>query len=150
MNSPKFPGESPGNDFLFPDSPGKKITPRNGNPNLRPNNCFSFSQFLVGVPEKLGGAICMHYDEHAGRGQFLWTHTTASMGVAFQTTADINATTHMSRINNIPKVGTCILVESMPFVTKLSANNLGGENVNGHCNFQDSVDSSSKIQSAKA
>ena len=32
MNSPKFPGESPGNDILFPDSPGKKITPRIGNP----------------------------------------------------------------------------------------------------------------------
>ena len=30
----------------------------------------------------------MHYDEAAGRGEFLWTHTTASMGIAFQTTAD--------------------------------------------------------------
>ena len=30
----------------------------------------------------------MHYDEAAGRGEFLWTHTTSSMGIAFQTTAD--------------------------------------------------------------
>ena len=46
-----------------------------------------------GVPEKLGGAICMHYDEANGRGEFLWTHTTSSMGIAFQTTADEVATT---------------------------------------------------------
>ena len=30
----------------------------------------------------------MHYDEDVGRGEFLWTHTTSSMGIAFQTTAD--------------------------------------------------------------
>ena len=54
---------------------------------------FAESEFLYGVPEKLGGAICMHYDENSGRGEFLWTHTTSSMGIAFQTTADEQATT---------------------------------------------------------
>merc|ERR1712179_662653 len=79
----------------------------------------AFSQdFLDRVGEKLGGAICMHYDEDQGRGQFLWTHTTASMGIAYQTTSDVSATTCMSRINDVPRdakgnpKGTCILVES--------------------------------------
>ena len=83
---------------------------------------FAESEFLVGVPEKLGGAICMHYDENAGRGEFLWTHTTSSMGIAFQTTADLNATTRMSRlpssvatIQQQQRGGTSILVESFPF-----------------------------------
>jgi len=60
---------------------------------------FAESEFLYGVPEKLGGAICMHYDEANGRGEFLWTHTTSSMGIAFQTTADEVATTRMSRLD---------------------------------------------------
>ena len=59
---------------------------------------FAESDFLSGVPEKLGGAIAMHYDETHAKGSFLWTHTTASMGVAYQTTADEAATTVMSRI----------------------------------------------------
>ena len=54
---------------------------------------FAESEFLYGVPEKLGGAICMHYDEISGRGDFVWTHTTSSMGIAFQTTADERSTT---------------------------------------------------------
>lgn len=128
---------------------------------------FAESDFLAGVPEKLGGAICMHYDEDHGRGQFLWTHTTASMGLAYQTTADPSATTHMSRINNVPKVGagTCILVESVDFSTKLAPHSsapgaLGGHPVapgNGHCsmdttsaNPDGSASSNLKIQSAKA
>ena len=59
---------------------------------------FAESEFLSGVPEKLGGAIAMHYDNTNAKGSFLWTHTTASMGVAYQTTADDAATTVMSRI----------------------------------------------------
>lgn len=106
---------------------------------------------LAGVPEKLGGAICMHYDETQGRGHFLWTHTTSSMGLAYQTTADTSATTVMSRINNVPKTpgGTCILVESVPFATKLTAAN---GHTNGHCSFDEGTSNSSaaKIQSAKA
>jgi len=81
---------------------------------------FAESDFLSGVPEKLGGAICMHYDETHGRGQFLWTHTTASMGLAYQTTADANPTTVMSRINNLPLAkgaGMYILTESISFTT---------------------------------
>jgi len=121
---------------------------------------FAESDFLVGVPEKLGGAICMHYDEDQGRGQFLWTHTTASMGIAYQTTADVSATTNMSRINNVPKAGggTCILVESVDFSTKFVssasvATSLPG---NGHCSMDTSANtdgsaaSNIKIQSAKA
>ena len=72
----------------------------------------------------------MHYDEHHGKGQFLWTHTTASMGIAYQTTSDETATTIMSRIpnsNQNPGSDTYILVESIPFSTK---NYLS----NGHCN----------------
>merc|ERR1711899_92581 len=90
---------------------------------------FAESDFLAGVPEKLGGAICMHYDEDHGRGNFLWTHTTASMGLAYQTTADVSATTHMSRINNVPKMGTgtCILVEKVEFATKVA----GGASTTG-------------------
>ena len=85
---------------------------------------FAESEFLVGVPEKLGGAICMHYDENAGHGEFLWTHTTASMGIAFQTTGDLKATTRMSRLPSSAATcqqqqrgGTSILVESFPFST---------------------------------
>ena len=107
--------------------------------------------YLAGVPEKLGGAICMHYDQVQGRGDFLWTHTTASMGIAYQTTADASATTVMSRIKDLPKAGTgttCILVESVPFTTKRS-----GAASNGHC-FNGPPDAAmtdtNKIQSAKA
>ena len=58
---------------------------------------FAESEFLAGVPEKLGGAICMQvirscllilkiilsfqFDKEGGTGEFLWTHTTASMGI---------------------------------------------------------------------
>jgi len=121
---------------------------------------FAESDFLAGVPEKLGGAICMHYDEDHGRGQFLWTHTTASMGIAYQTTADVSATTHMSRINNVPKVGggTCILVESVDFATKLASSTsaVGSLPGHGHCSMDTSANpdgspsSNIKIQSAKA
>ena len=38
-----------------------------------------------------------------GRGDFLWTHTTASMGIAYMTTSDAKATTVMSRLP--PKTG---------------------------------------------
>ena len=62
---------------------------------------FAESEFLYGVPEKLGGAICMHYDEISGKGDFVWTHTTSSMGIAFQTTADERSTT---RYNNDGKL----------------------------------------------
>lgn len=128
---------------------------------------FVESDFLDRVQEKLGGAICMHYDEDQGRGQFLWTHTTASMGIAYQTTSDVTATTCMSRITNVPKdekgnpKGTCILVESVDFVTKLASsasNNVAGSlPANGHCsmdtatsNVDGSASSNIKIQSAKA
>ena len=33
---------------------------------------FAESEFLASVPEKLGGAICMHYDSKMERGEFLW------------------------------------------------------------------------------
>ena len=95
---------------------------------------FAESEFLVSVPEKLGGAICMHYDESSGQGEFLWTHTTSSMGIAFQTTADAKATTKMSRLSSYGASGatpgggarlsgssdpttTSILVEGVPFTT---------------------------------
>jgi hypothetical protein len=45
---------------------------------------FVESAFLSGLPEKLGGAICMQYNRERGEGHFLWTHTTASMGIGFQ------------------------------------------------------------------
>jgi len=86
---------------------------------------FAESPFLEAVPEKLGGAICMQYDDRCGRGDFLWTHTTASMGIAYMTTSDAKATTVMSRLP--PKTGaaaansargeTTILVEGVPFET---------------------------------
>lgn len=78
---------------------------------------FAESEFLSAVPEKLGGAICMHYDPESSRGEFLWTHTTASMGIAFQTTADDEATTKMSRLPTNTTQGTSILVEAVPFTT---------------------------------
>lgn len=79
---------------------------------------FAESEFLYGVPEKLGGAICMHYDEISGKGDFVWTHTTSSMGIAFQTTADERATTRMSRLNGSTEPNTTsILVEGIPFTT---------------------------------
>ena len=68
----------------------------------------------------------------------------------------------MSRINNVPKIGagTCILVESVDFATKLGSvlPVVGGHVTgNGHCSMdttsanQDGSGSSSlKIQSAKA
>lgn len=98
---------------------------------------FAESVFLTGVREKLGGAICMHYDEASGKGEFLWTHTTSSMGIAFQTTADQHATTRMSRLDPVVQQQqqlllhqqqqhqhqqanssvTSILVEGIPFRT---------------------------------
>jgi len=100
---------------------------------------FAESEFLVSVPEKLGGAICMHYDESSGQGEFLWTHTTSSMGIGFQTMSDAKATTKMSRLSSYssstggpaavaggggrlsgsadPTTTTSILVEGVPFST---------------------------------
>lgn len=81
---------------------------------------FAESEFLYGVPEKLGGAICMHYDELNGRGEFLWTHTTSSMGIAFQTTADESATTRMSRMPKLHQTQlheTPLVVRGFPFST---------------------------------
>jgi len=76
---------------------------------------FAESEFLAGVPEKLGGAICMQYDREGGCGEFLWTHTTASMGIGFQSTHEEDATVKMSRLPPSAQQGTTILVEAVPF-----------------------------------
>jgi taspase (threonine aspartase 1) len=79
---------------------------------------FAQSEFLRSVPEKLGGAICLTYDPMDKRGCFLWTHTTSSMGLAYQTTEETVATTRMSRLPPSKGDGhgkTTILVESFPF-----------------------------------
>jgi len=108
---------------------------------------FAESEFLSGVPEKLGGAIAMHYDNTNAKGSFLWTHTTASMGVAYQTTADDAATTVMSRIKEpqaqpgSQKNGTYILVESVDFTTGKKSQ------INGH---SDSVTATKKMPPTKA
>jgi len=78
---------------------------------------FAESEFLAGVPEKLGGAICMQFDKEAGAGEFLWTHTTASMGIGFQSTHEEDATVKMSRLPPSAQQGTTILVEAVPFPT---------------------------------
>nr|XP_040570069.1 LOW QUALITY PROTEIN: threonine aspartase 1-like [Lepeophtheirus salmonis] len=81
---------------------------------------FRDSPFLKCVREKLGGAICMRFDAKTGLGDFLWTHTTASMGIAYQKTSDDVATTRMSRLPSSnggvshPN-GTTIFVEGTPF-----------------------------------
>eukprot|EP00094_Tigriopus_californicus_P007978 TCALIF_07680-PA protein Name:"Similar to TASP1 Threonine aspartase 1 (Homo sapiens)" AED:0.06 eAED:0.06 QI:0/0/0/0.5/1/1/2/0/360 len=91
-------------------------------------NCmdsFANSEFLENVPEKLAGAVCIQFDPELQQGEFMWTHTTASMGVAFQTTADEQATTRMSRLpigpNKCPSdqiKNTVIAIESIPFCVK--------------------------------
>ena len=79
---------------------------------------FVESEFLAGVPEKLGGAIVMCYDPEKGHGDFLWTHTTASMGIAYQTTADSEAKTRMSRLTKTAASNSCrIMVEGVQFST---------------------------------
>jgi len=78
---------------------------------------FAESEFLAGVPEKLGGAICMQFDKEGGTGEFLWTHTTASMGIGFQSTHEEDATVKMSRLPPSAQQGTTILVEAVPFPT---------------------------------
>lgn len=79
---------------------------------------FAESVFLTGVPEKLGGAICLQYNNDHKRGEFLWTHTTASMGIGFQSTSEEEATVKMSRLPATPQQGTTILVEAVPFQTE--------------------------------
>lgn len=82
---------------------------------------FAESVFLAGVPEKLGGAICLQVDQTVTvqtnlflipcfqynndhkRGEFLWTHTTASMGIGFQSTSEDEATVKMSRLPVTPQ-----------------------------------------------
>merc|ERR1719461_18197 len=78
---------------------------------------FAESEFLAGVPEKLGGAICLQYNNENKEGEFLWTHTTASMGIGFQSTSEEEATVKMSRLPVTPQQGTTILVEAVPFQT---------------------------------
>jgi len=78
---------------------------------------FAESEFLSGVPEKLGGAICMQYNKESCQGEFLWTHTTASMGIGFQSTCEEDATVKMSRLPHSAQQGTTILVEAVPFQT---------------------------------
>ncbi len=100
---------------------------------LRDAMCHKFaeSEFLSDVGEKLGGAICLRWDPAEGSGQFLWTHTTHSMGVAFQTTECVEATAKMSRLPKAnggrlrPNNGsTTILVQSVNLKPK------GGNSVN--------------------
>jgi len=79
---------------------------------------FAESEFLSGVPEKLGGAICMQYNKETRQGEFLWTHTTASMGIGFQSTHEEDATVKMSRLPPSAQQGTTILVEAVPFRTE--------------------------------
>merc|ERR1712025_1406138 len=62
---------------------------------------FAESEFLAGVPEKLGGAICLQYNKDLMKGEFLWTHTTASV--------------KMSRLPVTPYFFITILVEAVPF-----------------------------------
>lgn len=76
---------------------------------------FAESVFLTGVPEKLGGAICLQYNKNSLQGEFLWTHTTASMGIGFQSASEEEATVKMSRLPVTAKQGTTILVEAVPF-----------------------------------
>lgn len=75
---------------------------------------FAESEFLEGINEKLGGAICMQFNKSSGQVNFLWTHTTASMGIGFQSTGEDEAMAKMSRL---PKPstnqGTTILVETL-------------------------------------
>jgi len=79
---------------------------------------FAESVFLTGVPEKLGGAICLQYNKNSLDGEFLWTHTTASMGIGFQSTGEEEATVKMSRLPVTAQQGTTILVEAVPFQSK--------------------------------
>jgi len=80
---------------------------------------FAESEFLEGISEKLGGAICMQFCKGSGLGSFLWTHTTSSMGIGFQSTGDSAATVKMSRLPKSANVqGTTILVESVSFNTR--------------------------------
>jgi len=79
---------------------------------------FAESEFLEGINEKLGGAICMQFDKKVGKGNFLWTHTTSSMGIGFQTTRESKATVKMSRLPKTPNQGTTILVQSVKFQTQ--------------------------------
>lgn len=47
---------------------------------------FCESPFLVGVPEKLAGAIGLRHE--GGRGEFLWSHTTPSMCIGYMSSKD--------------------------------------------------------------
>ncbi len=58
------------------------------------------SAFLASLPEKLGGAICMQYNRERGEGHFLWTHTTASMGIGFQVPYSRESMDNMIRIRS--------------------------------------------------
>ncbi len=123
---------------------------------------FAESDFLSAVPEKLGGAICVHYDRAQGRGEFLWTHTTASMGIAFQTTSQLTATTIMSRLKDSrpkPNGATTILVDALHFATRPVASHTStaasAVKVTGSCSEASSPGggdrpTSSAIESAKA
>ena len=62
------------------------------------SNKFAGSEFLSEVGEKLGGAICLYKQPDKSSIEFLWSHTTASMGLAFQSTQDKFPTTKMSRL----------------------------------------------------
>lgn len=81
---------------------------------------FVESEFLRDIPEKLGGAICLRHDPATGKGEFMWTHTTASLGVAFMSTEDSEPKTRMSRLTQAPSRGSCrIMVEGAPFNTSV-------------------------------
>ena len=107
---------------------------------------FAESEFLCTVPEKLGGAICLRFDRHSLKGEFLWTHTTSSMGLAFQTTNCAQAVAKMSRLPPKEKqegggsggggcggrgvtspTTTTILVESVPFSAALLQASVNGD-----------------------
>lgn len=116
---------------------------------------FAESEFLRDVSEKLGGAICLYFDPETGRGEFLWTHTTSSMGIAFQTTDEEMSTAKMSRLPQDAAAAsnsTTILVESVPFST-LDNNQAKGNHmdcVNNVVAKNDSADVQMTVESAKA
>ena len=94
-------------------------------------------QFEDDVCWSLKSYFPFQFDKEGGTGEFLWTHTTASMGIGefdswfnlykcsyqlcfisgFQSTHEEDATVKMSRLPPSAQQGTTILVEAVPFPT---------------------------------
>jgi taspase, threonine aspartase, 1 len=83
------------------------------------NDKFLQSPFLSTLDEIYGGALTVHYDKETGDGEVVWSHTTKSMCLGFQSTKQKKPKFILSTLPNGEKSGTKTIVTGQHFKLSL-------------------------------